>query len=86
MGETEAGTHELFPSAPTYRKPSPVSVFVLGALSAPKKCNSPLKSCFGRAQGAQIKLRLNERGNITETVRSGTSGAHYRLSRRRRAS
>ena len=47
MGETEAGTHELFPSAPTYRKPSPVSVFVLGALSAPKKCNSPLKSCLG---------------------------------------
>ena len=36
MGETEAGTHSLFPSAPTSRKPPPVSVFVFGALSAPK--------------------------------------------------
>ena len=31
-------------------------------------------------------FRLNERGNIAGTVCSGTSGAHYRLSRRRRAS
>jgi hypothetical protein len=60
--------------------------------SPPSHCLSPTPSrrnwkvASGRAQGAQIKLRLNERGNITETVRSGTSWAHYRLSRRRRAS
>ena len=47
MRKTEAGTHRLFPSAPTSRKPPPVSVLVFGALSAPKKCNSPLKSCLG---------------------------------------
>jgi hypothetical protein len=122
MGETEAGTHRLFPSASPSRKPPPVSEFVFGALSAPKtrgngsghsrpvsvradvpkatarvsigfrraeraqKMQFSSKIVLGRAQGAQIKLRLNERGNITETVRSGTSGAHYRLSRRRRAS
>ena len=50
MRKTEAGTHVLFPSAPTSRKPPPASVFVFGALSAPKpelgKWKRALTHCF----------------------------------------
>ena len=77
MGETEAGTHLLFPSAPTSRKPPPVSVFVFGALSAPKpdddtektirKTERALTDCF-RPRGSpnatarvRIKFRRPER-------------------------
>ena len=50
MGETEPGTHRLFPSTSPSRRPPPVSVFVFGALSAPKpkwgKRKRALTSCF----------------------------------------